>query len=244
MVILDKILEVRSVSKKYILNSNKKSVLKGILKRSGREFYALKNITFDLYTGDILGLIGLNGSGKSTLANLIAGVSIPSTGEINVKGEVSLLSIGLGLNIELTGIENIEYKLLLMGKKKKEIKELIPKIIETSELDDFIYQPVKFYSSGMRSKLGFSTAINVDPDLLIIDEALSVGDKEFAEKSFRMMKEKINSGKTIIFVSHSLPSIKNLCSKALWIDKGEIKMYGDDVNEVTTAYNNFKRNNK
>lgn len=206
----------------------------------GEEFHALWNVNFCVPKGEVVGLIGLNGSGKSTLSNLIAGISEPSRGRLIVQGEAALINISSGLNNNLTGLENIELKGMMIGMNRQQIREIQDKIIDFAEIGRFINQPVKTYSSGMKSRLGFAISVNIDPDILIIDEALSVGDMTFAEKSLKKMQEFRNQGKTIFFVSHSIGQIKSFCTKAIWLEYGLIKAYGD-VAEVTPMYERFAR---
>lgn len=204
----------------------------------GDDFMALRDVSFTADPGDVVGLIGVNGSGKSTLSNIIAGVLQPTTGSVDVKGSTSLIAIAAGLNTELTGRENISLKCLMLGYSKKQIKELEPEIIDFAEIGPFIDQPVKRYSSGMRSRLGFAISVNVDPDVLVIDEALSVGDQTFADKCLDKMNSFKGRGKTLFFVSHSLGQIKEFCEKALWLEFGEVRGYGS-VDDIMPQYEQF-----
>lgn len=233
-------IKASGVSKKYKLyNSSKDRLLDLVSPKSfGEEFFALNNVDFIAEKGDIVGFVGINGSGKSTFSNILAGIVPATEGEVFLNGDVSLIAVAAGLKGDLTGRENIELKCLMLGFTQKEIKELEPKIIKFSELGAFIDQPVKSYSSGMKSRLGFAISVNVDPDILIIDEALSVGDKSFAEKSLNKMKEFKEAGKTMIFVSHSLGQMRQFCEKILWLEFGEVKAYGL-VNEVLPMYEEF-----
>lgn len=206
----------------------------------GKDFYALQNISFTAEKGDIIGIVGVNGAGKSTLSNLISGVIPPTKGSIKINGDAALISIGAGLNNQLTGRENIELKCLMLGFSKEEIAELTPDIIEFAEIGDFIDQPVKSYSSGMKSRLGFAISVNIDPDILVIDEALSVGDKIFAQKCLDKMDSFKEKGKTIFFISHSIGQVKEFCQKALWLEAGQIKAYGT-VEEIIPQYEQFIR---
>ncbi|MGN7298770.1 teichoic acids export ABC transporter ATP-binding subunit TagH [Ferdinandcohnia sp. SAFN-114] len=228
------------VTKKYKLFRKTSDKLLDIAlpKEYGKNFYALQNISFTAKKGDVIGIIGINGSGKSTLSNLIAGVIQPTSGEITINGEVALISISSGLNNQLTGRENIELKCLMLGFSKQEIKKMTPEIIEFAELGNFIDQPVKSYSSGMKSRLGFAISVTIDPDILVIDEALSVGDKTFANKSLEKMNEFKEKGKTIFFISHSSSQVKEFCQKALWLEAGEIKSFGS-VERVIPKYDKF-----
>src|SRR5690625_3737803 len=202
---MEKSIIVENLTKKYKLyTSQKERILDLVTPKSyGEDFYALADINFEAEKGDAIGFIGVNGSGKSTLSNIIAGIVPETSGTIQVNGEASLIAVAAGLKADLTGRENIELKCLMLGFSKKEIEQLEPEIIEFSELGKFIDQPVKSYSSGMRSRLGFAISVTIDPDILIIDEALSVGDKAFAEKSLDQMKEFKQQGKRMIFVSQS-----------------------------------------
>ena len=231
---------LNSVTKTYKMYISKKEQLLELLylRKNIPSFNALEDISFTVYEGDIVGLVGINGSGKSTLSNLIGDLTHPTKGAIQKNGSVNVIAINAGLNPQLTGIENIEFKCLLMGYSKKKINQLKPEIIEFSELGDFIYQPVKKYSSGMKSKLGFAISVTVDPDIIVIDEALSVGDQTFTNKSLKKMLEFKEQGKTIFFVSHNLREVRNFCTKVAWIEGGRLKEYGD-VNEVLDKYEAF-----
>src|SRR5699024_5648373 len=237
---LEKAIVVDNVSKKYKLYTTSKERLFDLLtpKSYGNDFFALKNINFTANKGEVIGFVGINGSGKSTLSNIIAGIVPATSGEVTVNGETSLIAVSAGLKGDLTGRDNIEMKLLMLGFNKKEILDLESSIIEFSELGEFIDQPVKSYSSGMKSRLGFSISVNVDPEILIIDEALSVGDKAFAEKSLSKMQEFKEMGKTMIFVSHSIGQMKKFCEKILWLEFGRVKDFGS-VEDVIPKYEKF-----
>ncbi|USK96871.1 teichoic acids export ABC transporter ATP-binding subunit TagH [Bacillus tropicus] len=229
-----------NVTKKYKMYNKPLDKLKDLFfKTSNGEYhYALNNVSFEVTEGEIVGIIGLNGSGKSTLSNLIAGVTMPSKGTIDIKGSATLIAISSGLNGQLTGLENIELKGLMMGLKKEEIKEITPKVIEFAEIGKFIHQPVKTYSSGMKSRLGFAISAHINPDILVIDEALSVGDQTFTKKCLDKMNEFKEQGKTIFFISHSISQVKSFCTKALWLHYGHVREYGN-IKEVVTHYNDF-----
>lgn len=231
-----------NVSKIYKIYNSSSERMKDFLlpNEYGEEFYALRNISFEIPRGEVVGLIGLNGSGKSTLSNIIGGISEPTSGQIYVDGTPAIINISSGLNNNLTGLENIELKGLMIGLSPKEINNIKEDIIDFAELGKFINQPVKTYSSGMKSRLGFAISININPDILVIDEALAVGDMSFSEKCMRKMNEIRSQGKTIFFVSHSVGQVKSFCSKAMWLEYGILKAYGD-VNNITPMYERFTK---
>lgn len=219
--------------------SIKKSLLH--LKTSKLEvFEAVKGVSFEVEEGKILGIIGKNGSGKSTMLRSIAGIFSPDTGTIDLHGNsVSLLSIGVGFQPNLTGYENIFLSGMLLGFSEAQIQEKLNDIIEFSELGDFIYKPVKTYSSGMYSKLAFSITAILETDIMLIDEVLSVGDIQFKAKSYNKMKELISDdSRTVIIVSHNNSTLKELCDEILWLHNGELKMIGEP-DEVLNAYQEF-----
>lgn len=222
-------IEFRHVSKIYSLKSKDKK------NSNDKRFYALKDINFKIPKGEVVGILGTNGSGKSTMSVILAGISEVDEGEMIVNGEQALIAINTGLNQQLTGLENIELKGALLGLSKKRIQEITNGVIEFAEIGDFLYQPVKKYSSGMKSRLGFSINLCLDPDILIVDEALSVGDKGFAQKCINKMKELKAQGKTIVFISHSLPQVRDFCDTAMWIEGGMLREYGN-INEVCDHY--------
>lgn len=208
-------------------------------KKERQSFYALKDINLKIKTGDVAGILGTNGSGKSTLSLIISEISDIDEGSLKVNGEQALISINTGLNNQLTGLENINVKGALMGFNKKKIQEITEGVIEFAELGDFLYQPVKKYSSGMKSRLGFSISLALDPDIFIIDEALSVGDKGFAQKCLdRMKKLRDEKNKTILFISHSLPQVKSFCRSGIWIEGGLLRETGD-INTVCDHYSAY-----
>jgi len=205
----------------------------------GEPFWAFKDISFDLYQGETLGIIGRNGVGKSTLLRMMAGITKPNKGTfVNYGYQVSLLSLQLGFIHYLSGRENAVLSGMLMGLRKKEVKAKMDAIIEFSELGDFIDQPIATYSSGMVARLGFSVAFQVDPDILLIDEVLGVGDAEFSQKSAKVMQEKIHSNKTIVFVSHNAALIQQLCNRVVWIEEGISRTEGDPIS-VLKEYHQF-----
>ncbi len=207
--------------------------------KGSESFYALRDITLKIRRGDVVGILGTNGSGKSTLSLVLSGISDIDEGKMTVNGEQALISINTGLNNQLTGLENINVKGALLGFNKKKIQQMTEGVIEFAELGDFLYQPVKKYSSGMKSRLGFSISLALDPDIFIIDEALSVGDKGFAKKCLdRMMKLRNEKDKTILFISHSLPQVKGFCKTGLWIEGGKLMEMGP-IDEVCDHYSDY-----
>lgn len=217
-------IECKELYKKYPLYHGDYERLKGMLMLGYRpeEFTALENVNLQVKKGEILGMIGLNGSGKSTLASIITGITYPTSGLIETKGEINMLSANAGMDNYLTGIENIRYKCILLGLGRKQIEELIPDIVEFADIGRHIDQPLRTYSSGMRSRLGFAISVHMDPDILIIDEALSVGDNSFADKCMAKMNEFKEKGKTIIFVSHSVIQMNEFCDNVMWIHRGKV----------------------
>ncbi|MBY8908338.1 ABC transporter ATP-binding protein [Salinicoccus roseus] len=240
--------KVENVSKVYDLNRSKVAKLLSLFTMGHfykeKPYYALRDINFEVASGDSVGIIGLNGSGKSTLSDLLGQVTVPTTGKIRINGRSSLIAINAGLNNDLTGEENIRMKCLMHGMSEETIDERYQDIVDFSELGaEFIKQPIKSYSSGMRSRLGFSIAIHTDPDVLIVDEALSVGDETFSNKCIDRMKDFQNQGKTIFFVSHSAAQIKKMCNKVLWIHYGEVEDYGEAA-PIISKYVKFIRDFK
>lgn len=229
----------------YYRDMNRFSLKKGGLKSrgSGKIFKAVKGVTFEVPKGQILGICGKNGSGKSTLLRAISGIFSADKGSINLHGNsISLLSIGVGFQKQLTGYENIFLSGMLLGYSKEQIEEKVKDIIEFSELDDFIYKPVRSYSSGMYSKLAFSITAILETDIMLIDEVLSVGDIHFKEKSYNKMKELISDDKrTVVIVSHNSKTIIELCDKVIWLHEGLIKDEGDPET-IMNEYEQFMRN--
>lgn len=233
-------IKVEHVSKHFKIYKNSKDKFLDLVIPGGygERFVALNDISFELPKGEVLGLVGVNGSGKSTLSNLISGVTQPSHGKIKTDGDVSLVAISSGLNGNLSGRDNIELKGLMLGLTPKRIKELEPDIIEFADIGRFIDQPVKNYSSGMKSRLGFAISVHINPNILVIDEALSVGDQTFTDKCLDKMNEFKDEGKTIVFVSHSIAQVRSFCTKVLWLEYGVIREYGDSK-EVLDNYGKF-----
>lgn len=218
-------IKVQNLTKTYKLYSQPidrlKESLHPLKKKYHKEFHALKEVSFEIKKGETVGIIGRNGSGKSTLLKVITGVLTPTHGRVHVDGKTSaILELGAGFNGEMTGLENIHLNSTINGMSKTDINARKNDIINFSELGDFIHQPVKTYSSGMKARLAFGVAIHVNPDILIVDEALSVGDAAFQRKCFAKMEEIRKNGATILFVSHSEGSIVSLCSRAIWISNG------------------------
>lgn len=192
------------------------------------EFWALKDVTFDVKRGEVIGFVGTNGAGKSTLLKVVAGVMKPTKGAVHAKGNICpMIELGAGFDMELTARENIYLNGAVMGYKKDFLDGKYNDIVEFSELHDFMEVPVKNFSSGMIARLAFSIATIVDPEILIVDEILSVGDAAFQQKSETKMRSMINGGTTVLYVSHSAESIKSLCDRVVWIDHGDVKMIGE-----------------
>jgi ABC-type polysaccharide/polyol phosphate transport system ATPase subunit len=214
-----------------------KELLHPFKKKYHQEFQALRDINLDIKKGTTFGIIGQNGSGKSTLLQIITGIIRPTSGTVRVKGRISaLLELGAGFHREFTGRENVFMQGMLMRMKREEIEKHFDEILSFADIGDFIDQPVKTYSSGMYARLAFATAINVNPDILIIDEILAVGDDTFQRRCHSKLEEFKNSGKTIIFVSHNLSEISKICNRAILLDRGNIL---DDGNpeDLVYAYN-------
>lgn len=219
-------IKIQNLTKTYRLYENPMDRMKEALhpfkRKYHRDFYALNNLSLEIKKGETVGIVGKNGSGKSTLLKIITGVLNPSSGSVAVHGKVSaILELGAGFNPEMTGLENIYLNNALNGINKRQTDKKVQEIIEFADLGDFIHQPIKTYSSGMKARLAFAVSINVEPDILIVDEALSVGDAAFGRKCFAKMEEVRTKGATILFVSHSESSIVNLCNRAIWVNRGE-----------------------
>ncbi|MDQ0060613.1 ABC transporter ATP-binding protein [Paenibacillus harenae] len=233
-------IRVENISKQYKLYQKPidrvKESLNPFKRRYHKEFHALQNISFEIKKGECVAIVGKNGSGKSTLLKIITGVLTPSGGKVSVQGKVSaLLELGAGFNPDFTGLQNIYLNGTMMGYTKDEMLSKLPAIIEFADIGDFIHQPVKTYSSGMFVRLAFAVAINVDPDILIIDEALAVGDDLFQRKCYAKIAEFRKSGKTIVFVTHSSATVVELCSRAILIDNGE-QLLVDKSQNVINLY--------
>ena len=231
---------VKDVSKRFRLYHERNQTLKSAILR-GRtsrheDFWALKDISFDVATGETHGLIGSNGSGKSTLLKCLAKIYWPTSGTIDYRGRMaSLLEVGSGFHLELSGRENIYLNGSILGMSKKDIDSKFDDIVDFSGVERFLDQPVKNYSSGMYVRLGFSIAINVEPDILVVDEVLSVGDEEFQRKSFHKFRELKKQGKTIILVTHAMPVVRDLCDSVTWLNNGVLEETGP-AERVVDAY--------
>lgn len=249
---MNTVIEVNSVSKKYELHTEgrpykilQKDIIKYIKdpfylfkrKKIKKEFWALKNVSFQLYKGEIMGVIGQNGSGKSTLLRILGQITTPTKGNVVIRGKVnSLLEVGPGFHLELTGRENIFLNGIILGISRKKIEERFNRIVKFSGIRKFIDTPVKYYSSGMYVRLAFSIAVNLEPDILLLDEILSVGDAEFQQKSLEKVKELVEKNNiTVLMVSHNLVHIKEFCKRVILLENGKIKKIGFP-DEIITYY--------
>lgn len=236
---------LENISMEYVVDRNgiqsmkeyMVSLLKGTIKRE--TYQALNNISFFVKTGEVLGVIGKNGAGKSTLLKIISGILKPSSGQISTRGTIApLLELGSGFDQDLTGYENIFLNGAILGYSKEFLQESYQKIVDFSELGDFIYSPIRTYSSGMMMRLAFSIAAVIVPDVLIVDEILAVGDAAFQKKSKQRMKELMSGGTTVLFVSHDLEQIRSMCDRVLWLDKGKVRAIGE-TEEVCEQYKEY-----
>lgn len=239
---MEKIIEVSHISMGFKMDMNKVSSLKEWVvtwlrgQSNYQTFWALKDVSFEVNKGEVIGIIGRNGSGKSTLLKIISGLFRPSEGKISVKGRiVPMLELGSGFDPELTGRENVFLNGAILGYTEAFLKEQFDDILEFSELGDFIDMPLKTYSSGMMMRLAFSVATIVQPEILIVDEILAVGDEAFQRKSRAKMLELMGGGTTVLYVSHSLDQIRELCNRVVWLDHGKVVMQGEAA-EVCDAY--------
>ena len=235
-------IEVEKVGMKFNMSSEKvddfKDYVIKLIKRqlNYKEFWALKDISFKIKKGDRVGIVGLNGAGKSTLLKVISGVLKPTEGKVKISGSIApLLELGAGFNKQYTGVENIYLYGAMLGHSKAFINEKFGEIVKFSELGEFINVPVKNYSSGMKSRLGFAIATIVEPDILILDEVLSVGDAKFRKKSTNKIKSMIENNVTVLFVSHSIEQVLELCNKAILLEKGHLVAYGSSE-EIAELY--------
>lgn len=235
------------VTKRFDLAERQSDKVKAVFKFWGKgipNFWAVKGVSFEAHAGETIGVIGTNGSGKSTLLEMVADLTQPTSGHMTINGSTSIIAIGAGMRPQLTGRANIRLKALMQGMTEKEIDAKMDDIIEFSELGDFIDQPVKSYSSGMKSKLGFAISVYSDADIVIIDEALSVGDPTFTQKSMERTKRFKEEGKTIFFVSHSAAQMRQMADRVIWMHYGDIRMDGP-LDKVMPEYERFlKRFNR
>ncbi len=237
-----KVIKIENVGMQFNLSQEKidniKEYVIKMLKRElmFQEFWALKDVSFEIEEGDRVGVVGLNGAGKSTLLKIISGVMKPTEGNVEIKGKlVPLLELGAGFDSNYTGRENIYLNGAILGYTKEFLEEKYEEIVDFAEIKDFMDVPIKNFSSGMKARLGFSIATVVEPEILILDEVLSVGDAKFRKKSEARIMELFDKGITVLFVSHSIEQVKRLCNKAIWLEKGKIVMQGD-AEEVCNAY--------
>ena len=238
-----KAIKVNSLTKVYPLYKSSRDRMKEALspfrKSYHTDFYALRDVSFEVEKGDSLGIIGQNGSGKSTLLKILSKVLTPTSGTFETSGRViSLLELGSGFNPELTGVENIYFYGTILGFTKKKIEQKYDEILAFADIGQFIYQPLKTYSSGMRSRLAFAVASHVEPDILILDEVLAVGDLRFKQKCYRTMDDLIDQKRTVILVSHNTGAITSFCNKTLWLDQGRVRELGES-SEVVKKYIGF-----
>ncbi|OTN87991.1 MULTISPECIES: ABC transporter ATP-binding protein [Enterococcus] len=239
----DYAIDIQNITKTYNMykkpSDRFKEALNPMKKTYHDLFYALKDVTMQIEKGEMIGFVGENGSGKSTILKIITGVLTPTSGSMTIDGKISaLLELGSGFNPEYSGYENIFLNGMVLGFSREEMEERVDDVIKFADIGDHLYQPVKTYSSGMFVRLAFAVAINVDPDILIVDEALAVGDLEFQLKCMEKFTEIKNSGKTILFVSHDVNSVRRFCDRTFWLKNGEVVEYGDTM-DVTTNYENF-----
>ena len=227
-------IEVENVSMHFRMANDRVTSIKEYLIRLMKrnldfsEFIALQNVSFNVQKGEVLGLIGHNGAGKSTILKVISGILKPTAGHVRLRANVvPMLELGSGFDLEMTGRENIFLNGAILGYSEEFLNEKYQQIIDFSEIGQFIDMPLRNYSSGMVARLAFSIATVVEPEILIVDEVLSVGDAAFQEKSKNRMMELMGGGTTVIFVSHSLPQIREMCDRVVWLDHGQVKMFGD-----------------
>ena len=234
------LIEFENVSKTFKQGTGAKILLRHLqdlaLQRHRDLFYALRNVSFSLDHGESLAVIGRNGAGKSTMLSLVAGLAQPNDGRVEVTGKVAaLLELGSGFHGDLTGVENLWLNAALLGLTRQRTAQVFDSIIDFSGIGDFIFQPLRTYSTGMVMRLAFAVAVHVDPDILIVDEVLAVGDTSFYSKCLEKIMEFRHSGKTLIFVSHSSAMLKMLCDRAIWLDHGQLMADGD-ITEVAALY--------
>jgi len=244
-------IEVQGLSKRYRLGRAqhdqmlRERLIEMIKRPLGRmketeSIWALRDVSFDADEGEVVGIIGRNGAGKSTLLKVLSRITYPTSGEVKINGRVaSLLEVGTGFHDELTGRENIFLNGSILGMRKREVEERFDAIVDFSGVEQFIDTPIKHYSSGMRLRLGFAVAAHLEPDVLIVDEVLAVGDAGFQKKCIQAMEGLRNSGRTVLFVSHNLAAVENLCSRGIWIDAGKIRMDGAAKDIIASYMSSF-----
>lgn len=241
---MEQVIKVEHVTKVYKIYNDPKDRFREALgvhkeKQYHRDYYALNDISFNVGKGEIVGIVGRNGSGKSTILKILTGVLNQTSGNVEMDGKVAaLLELGAGFNMEYSGMKNIYLNAAMMRVSKEEIEKKIPEILAFADIGDYIHQPVKTYSSGMFVRLAFAVAINVDPDILIVDEALAVGDARFQLKCMDKFMEFVQKGKTILFVTHDVNTVKRFCNRAIWLNCGALIMDGN-TDEVTDRYLDF-----
>ena len=241
---MDRVIRVEHVKKIYKIYNDPKDRFKEAVgmskgKQFHKDYYALNEVSFDVNKGEIVGVVGRNGSGKSTILKILTGVLNPTEGNIEINGKIAaLLELGAGFNMEYTGMKNIYLNAAMMRVSQEEIEKKIPEILAFADIGDYINQQVKTYSSGMFVRLAFAVAINVDPDILIVDEALAVGDARFQLKCMDKFMEFVKRGKTILFVTHDVNAVKRFCNRAIWLNQGQLIMDGN-TDEVTDRYLDF-----
>ena len=238
----DKMIEVKGVSMRFNMSNDKINSLKEYFiqlathKLEKNEFWALNDVSFDVHRGEVVGIIGHNGAGKSTILKVISGILNPTKGEVKVHGNiVPMLELGSGFDFDLTGRENIYLNGAILGYTEEFLKEKFDEILAFSELGEFIEMPIRNYSSGMLMRLAFSIATVVHPEIMIVDEILAVGDADFQEKSKKRMLELMSGGTTVLFVSHSIAQIEEMCSRVVWLDHGHVKLVGE-ASDICAAY--------
>lgn len=239
---MEPIIEVNDVSMRFRMANDRISSFKefAIAKLTGKlkykEFEALKHVSFDVQRGEVVGLIGHNGAGKSTMLKVISGILKPTEGSVTVRGNIApMLELGSGFDFDMTGRENIFLNGAILGYSKEFLESKYQEIVDFSEIGQFMDMPLRNYSSGMIARLAFSVATVVAPEVLIVDEVLAVGDADFQEKSRRRMMELMSGGTTVLFVSHQIKQIRDMCSRVVWLEHGEVKLFGD-TEEVCDAY--------
>ncbi|MBQ8813880.1 MAG: ABC transporter ATP-binding protein [Lachnospiraceae bacterium] len=241
---MEQVIKVNHVTKIYKIYNDPKDRFREALgihkeRQYHKDYYALRDISFQVGKGEIVGIVGRNGSGKSTILKILTGVLNQTSGDVEMQGKVAaLLELGAGFNMEYSGMKNIYLNAAMMRVSKEEIERKIPEILAFADIGDYIHQPVKTYSSGMFVRLAFAVAINVDPDILIVDEALAVGDARFQLKCMDKFMEFVQRGKTILFVTHDVNTVKRFCNRAIWLNRGELIMDGN-TDEVTDRYLDF-----